>query len=57
MGLTKQHFEMIADIVKTETVNYPEVNKSMCKKFSNQLAWSNPLFDTNRFLNACEVKK
>ena len=51
MTLTKQTFVLIASIVRElDPVHRPAIAKA----FADQLARTNPRFDRDRFLSACE---
>tara|TARA_R110002110_G_scaffold151680_6_gene343971 strand:- start:642 stop:911 length:270 start_codon:yes stop_codon:yes gene_type:complete len=53
MKMTRQHFEMIAGVVKT--IPDPDIRKSTALNFTVKLHESNVRFDTCRFLQACDV--
>jgi hypothetical protein len=60
-GLTKQHFEEIAEIVKgntlfddgdIKTLTIPDV-RDLVEDLSNYFKTQNPLFNENQFKKAC----
>ena len=53
MKMTRQHFEMIAGVVKA--IPDPDIRKSTALNFTVKLHDSNVRFDTCRFLQACDV--
>ena len=53
MKMTRQHFEMIAGVVKT--IPDLDIRKSTALNFTVKLHESNVRFDTCRFLQACDV--
>ena len=57
MVITKNVFQMVADIVKHNTKGMPEVNANMCKAFAGEFTKSNPRFNEGKFMNACRVDK
>jgi hypothetical protein len=57
MTLTRQHFQLIADVVK-DSIGYstPDSRNVLAREFANKLASTNPNFDRARFLVACGVE-
>jgi hypothetical protein len=55
MTLTRQHFQLIADVVKRTNVD-DTTRKALAYDFAFELRRTNPKFDTNRFLVACGVE-
>lgn len=51
--MTKAHFELIAETLKTAPVDYRE-RFHMAEHFADTLARTNPLFARERFLAACQ---
>lgn len=54
--MTKQDFELIADIVRHWLVDYPDRQKATANAFADVLQRTNPRFDRARFLKACGVE-
>jgi len=57
-GLTKQHFEKIAEIINRNAYNKTEVTpkedfKVLVNELSNYFKTQNPLFNENQFKKAC----
>jgi len=53
MKMTRQHFEMIAEV--TSAIENPDERKRTALNFTVKLHESNVNFDTCRFLQACDV--
>ena len=53
MKMTRQHFEMIADVVSA--IENPDIRKTTALNFTVKLHECNINFDTCRFLKACQV--
>ncbi len=56
--MTKKDFQLIADILKdynlsTECFEEKLQIQSIIGRFANVLGENNPLFDRNKFINAC----
>ena len=53
MKMTRQHFEMIAEVVSA--IENPDTRKATALNFTVKLHECNINFDTCRFLKACRV--
>lgn len=52
--MEKRHFEFIARVLReSESQSYTE----LCELFADALAGTNPQFDRDRFLNACQPQE
>lgn len=57
MTLTRQHFQLIADVLKRAKFNTTELgHRTICEDFADELAKTNPNFNRRRFLTACGVE-
>ena len=67
--MTRKDFQLIADAIKNTRLNEIQMGaqdehlvliditlSSVAQQLANLLKETNPRFDTNRFLDACEVK-
>ena len=55
---SKRHFEKIAELIKDSSESVDDskrVNTIFCGDFAAYLETTNPRFDKEKFLNACEV--
>ena len=54
MRLTKQHFQMIAETIKSTTMTM-RARRDLTNGFVSELKRTNPNFDIDRFKEACGV--
>jgi len=61
MTMTKQHFELVADVIneaEIHTVRGGEfMRQFIAKAFAMEAAMINPRFNRERFLKACNVEE
>ena len=55
--LTKNVFELVADVVKQNTKDLPEVNANVCKAFAGEFSKSNPRFREDVFEKRCRIDR
>lgn len=53
-NMTRQHFQFIADIIKTERDDF--VRPRIARAFAKELRRTNPNFKPERFFKACNVE-
>lgn len=51
MTMTRQHFQLIADVVRTTSLA-PKDRAELARVFANKLAETNPAFNRERFFRA-----
>lgn len=54
--MSKKDFELIADIINNSVISNPVDKIDLATDFADRLAQTNPRFQKDRFLVACEVK-
>ncbi len=56
MNITRQHFELIAQVMRDNAPAYAdqrELHQNIVLAFSEELARHNPRFDSKKFIEAC----
>ncbi len=56
MTMTRQHFQLIAEVIRTTGDDYQERVK-YALNFANRLASTNPQFDRDRFIDVATGKR
>jgi hypothetical protein len=58
MSMTRQDFELIARVIKAQRKPHNDTDTldRITREFAEALGDTNPRFDSQRFVEACEVK-
>lgn len=57
MALTKQHFELVANVVREADDLLTDLERTeLAERFASEFQCANPLFDLDRFYDACGVE-
>ena len=57
MSMTRQHFELIADVINTSRLYLSDAQrKELASDFAAQLRRTNPNFDHAKFIEACGAR-